>query len=232
MSTLLLRLAAPLQAWGSDSKFERRTTQREPTKSGVIGLLAAALGRERDDSITDLCELKFGVRIDQPGQIVKDYHTARLFDVRGRHKHTYVTNRYYISDAVFLVGLGGNTSLLEELEVALRFPFFPIFLGRRSCPPTGRLLLGMRDLPLEESLAKEEWIASEWYKKQKKMDRLTLVLDSNVPGANRRRDVPITFSQTHRQHTYRYINDMNNEVYVEYQPRIPTEHDPFEEMEV
>lgn len=44
MATLLLRLAAPLQSWGSDSKFETRKTGREPTKSGVVGLLAAALG--------------------------------------------------------------------------------------------------------------------------------------------------------------------------------------------
>ena len=44
MATLLLRLAAPLQSWGSDSKFETRKTDREPTKSGVVGLLAAALG--------------------------------------------------------------------------------------------------------------------------------------------------------------------------------------------
>ena len=48
MATLLLRLAAPLQAWGADSKFEPRKTAREPTKSGVIGLLAAALGLRRD----------------------------------------------------------------------------------------------------------------------------------------------------------------------------------------
>ena len=50
MATLLLRLAAPLQAWGADSKFETRKTGREPTKSGVIGLLAAALGLRRDES--------------------------------------------------------------------------------------------------------------------------------------------------------------------------------------
>jgi CRISPR system Cascade subunit CasD len=53
MSTLLLRLAAPIQAWGVD-KFERRGTERIPTKSGVIGLLAAALGRRRNESIEDL----------------------------------------------------------------------------------------------------------------------------------------------------------------------------------
>ena len=61
MATLLLRLAAPLQAWGADSKFETRKTNREPTKSGVIGLLAAALGLRRDESeaLTRLTGLRF-----------------------------------------------------------------------------------------------------------------------------------------------------------------------------
>ena len=49
MSTLLLRLAAPLQSWGIDSKFDIRRTGREPSKSGVIGLICAALGIKRDD---------------------------------------------------------------------------------------------------------------------------------------------------------------------------------------
>ena len=72
MSTLLLRLAGPLQAWGYDSKFETRRTGREPSKSGVIGLLAAALGRKRDESIEDLRELRFGFRVDREGQLLHD----------------------------------------------------------------------------------------------------------------------------------------------------------------
>ena len=61
MATLLLRLAAPLQAWGADSKFETRKTAREPTKSGVIGLLAAALGLRRDETepLTRLAQLRW-----------------------------------------------------------------------------------------------------------------------------------------------------------------------------
>ena len=78
MSTLLLRLAASMQAWGSDFRFEVRRTGREPTKSGVIGLLAAALGRSRADSIDDLCQLRFGVRVDQEGQLLRDFHTRLL----------------------------------------------------------------------------------------------------------------------------------------------------------
>ena len=67
MATLLLRLAAPLQSWGMDSKFETRKTNREPTKSGVIGLLAAALGLRRDDAagLARLNGLHFAVRADR-----------------------------------------------------------------------------------------------------------------------------------------------------------------------
>ena len=76
MSTLLLRLAAPLQAWGINSKFDIRKTEREPSKSGVIGLLAAALGRRRDESLDDLIALKFGVRCDKEGKLLRDYQTT------------------------------------------------------------------------------------------------------------------------------------------------------------
>jgi len=79
MATLLLRLAAPLQAWGSDSKFETRKTNREPTKSGVIGLLAAALGLRRDEreALARLAQLRFGVRVEREGQLLVDYHIAK-----------------------------------------------------------------------------------------------------------------------------------------------------------
>ena len=67
--TLLLRLAAPMQSWGVASKYTTRDTAMGPSKSGVIGLLAAALGRGRDESIEDLAGLKFGVRADQPANL-------------------------------------------------------------------------------------------------------------------------------------------------------------------
>ena len=84
MATLLLRLAAPLQAWGADSKFETRKTNREPTKSGVIGLLAAALGLRRDESegLARLTGLRFGVRVEREGQLLVDYHTAKTQDAK------------------------------------------------------------------------------------------------------------------------------------------------------
>ena len=134
MATLLLRLAAPLQAWGADSKFETRKTNREPTKSGVIGLLAAALGLRRDESegLARLTGLRFGVRVEREGQLLVDYHTAKTQD----EKNSYVTYRHYLQDAVFLAGLESeDTALLLQLQDALQHPVFPLYLGRRSCPP-------------------------------------------------------------------------------------------------
>src|SRR5690606_19400754 len=78
-STIVLRLAGPLTSWGSASQFNRRDTDNEPTKSAVIGLLAAADGRRREDSIEDLLELRFGVRVDQSGSLLRDYHTVSDF---------------------------------------------------------------------------------------------------------------------------------------------------------
>ena len=112
MGTLLLRFAAPLQSWGVESKFNRRGTEREPTKSGVIGLLASARGLRRTDDIADLKALKFGVRIDQPGQLLVDYHLAVAEAARApgaadytKNAGTFQTWRHYLADAVFLVGL-------------------------------------------------------------------------------------------------------------------------------
>ena len=76
MSTLLLRLAGPMQSWGTQSRHSLRDTGQEPSKSGVIGLVAAALGRPRDRDISDLAGLRMGVRVDHEGRVSKDFHAA------------------------------------------------------------------------------------------------------------------------------------------------------------
>ena len=151
MSTLLLRFAGPLQAWGADSRFDVRRTNREPTKSGVIGLIASALGLRRDAPLDELNRLYFGVRVDREGVLLRDLHTVR------KDKNTsYMTTRYYLSDAVFLIGLhSDDEALMQRLEHAMRNPAHPLFLGRRSCPPEGRVCLGLRQMPLEEALKSE-----------------------------------------------------------------------------
>ena len=112
MATLLLRFAAPLQSWGMDSKFETRKTNREPTKSGVVGLLAAALGigREEPEKLGPLNQLRFGVRVDQEGEFLVDYHAARKEEKNRKgeiQKVTpYITYRHYLYQSNFSGGAG------------------------------------------------------------------------------------------------------------------------------
>lgn len=204
MSTLLLRLAAPLQSWGLTAKFDTRDTQRLPTKSGVVGLLAAALGRRRHEAIDDLKALRMGVRADQEGELLSDFHIAR-----GSGKDPYVTTRYYLSDAVFVVGLEGQDSLLEALEAALRQPAFPLFLGRRSCPPEGRLSLGIqRGIGLQDALKDAPWQAQAWYQdRHKGMGGLQVLVEA-PPGAGGTfylQDEPLSFDQARRRHSHRSL---------------------------
>ncbi|MFZ2529771.1 MAG: CRISPR-associated protein Cas5 [Rhodococcus sp. (in: high G+C Gram-positive bacteria)] len=75
-ATVTFRLAGPQQAWSVQQRRAHRPTQDHPTKSGVIGLIANALGRDRSDDISDLTALQIGVRTDKPGTIETDYHTS------------------------------------------------------------------------------------------------------------------------------------------------------------
>lgn len=218
MSTLLLRLAAPLQAWGTESKFESRRTQREPSKSGVIGMLAAALGLRRDADLSELTALRFGVRVDREGKVIRDFHTAQAVKaVKAAKKDKneepekigYVTSRYYLSDAVFLVGLESEDhALLEKIETALRKPCFPLFLGRRSCPPTLPLVLGVREKDLETAL-REEVNQNQNARSIKRTHRY-IRLDSmpdELEGAVVR-DLPISFSPYKREFGYRRAKEI------------------------
>lgn len=205
MSTLLLRFAGPLQAWGADSRFDVRRTNREPTKSGVIGLIASALGLRRDAPLDELNRLRFGVRVDREGVLLRDLHTVR------KDKNTsYMTTRYYLSDAVFLVGLhSDDEALMQRLEHAVRNPAHPLFLGRRSCPPEGRVCLGLRQMPLEEALKSEPSLIPPKPSKSDEPQRVRIVLD-DPRGTARLNDLPVSFSPYNRQYAYRAAREMWN----------------------
>ena len=206
MSTLLLRVAGPLQSWGSSSRFQHRLTNREPTKSGIIGLLACALGRRRSEAIADLNDLKIGIRVDQPGTIIKDFHTAKSYKENGEQNQAFVSWRYYLADAVFLVAIEGELSRLEQLKQALEQHAFPIFLGRRSCPPAGKITLGIHSGELLQVISDADWLASEWYqKKQPSQKPLDVVVDTTDADANLERDLPQSFNQEHRQYEFRLV---------------------------
>ena len=205
MSTLLLRFAGPLQAWGADSRFDVRRTNREPTKSGVIGLIASALGLRRDAPLDELNRLYFGVRVDREGVLLRDLHTVR------KDKNTsYMTTRYYLSDAVFLIGLHSDAeALMQRLEHAVRNPAHPLFLGRRSCPPEGRVCLGLRQMPLEEALKSEPSLIPPKPFKPGEPQRARIVLD-DTHGTARLNDLPVSFSPYNRQYAYRAAREMWN----------------------
>lgn len=224
MSTLLLRLAGPLQAWGTDSKFNIRQTGLEPSKSGVVGLLAAALGRDRETSVADLAGLRFGVRVVREGSLICDYHTvSRNPNPRpGLNKTDYVTQRYYLSDAVFVSGFEGpDEDFLRTLDQALRFPAYPLFLGRRSCPPTPPISLGVTDAPLNEALMHAECPDCRAGKEDQPM-RLVLDAEEATAVTPLIQDMPLSFSGRRRMHGYRPV--------CEWFVSVP-EHNPFGELE-
>ncbi|MEW2405367.1 type I-E CRISPR-associated protein Cas5/CasD [Streptomyces griseoviridis] len=203
---LLVRLAGPLQSWGITGRFARRDTHSRPTKSGVIGLCAAALGLPREEPLGELAEVRFGVRADRPGTSLRDYHTVgggryplRPRDLITDHqraarattdpspvpplddapepgpfgraeleawygspkyvtadpasgalvsaqlrRHSLITERWYLADAAFLVGLEHeDRALLERVAHALEHPKRLLWLGRKACPPSGDLAVGI-----------------------------------------------------------------------------------------
>lgn len=171
MSVLLLRLAGPMQSWGTQSRFTVRDTGMEPSKSGVIGLVCAALGRDRSKSVDDLAALRMGVRVDREGVMKMDYHTAggthRVGDkygvvtADGKPGRTVTSNRYYLADADFLVGLeGDDAECLEEIHEALARPRWPLYLGRKAFVPSVPVRIPggvLRGATLKEALRTYPW---------------------------------------------------------------------------
>jgi CRISPR system Cascade subunit CasD len=158
-STLLIQLAAPLQAWGESARFNLRPTQSTPTKSGVLGMVCAAMGipRSDDKTLLKLNDLKFGVRIDRPGRLLIDFQTiSQVVNAEGKiPQDTTPTDRHYLADAVFLAGLESeDRSQLKEIHDALLKPRWLLCLGRKSCMPSDLPWLkdGLQDTNLEAAL--------------------------------------------------------------------------------
>ncbi|MEU6215012.1 type I-E CRISPR-associated protein Cas5/CasD [Streptomyces sp. NPDC047023] len=208
MSVLALRLAGPLQSWGASARFARRTTETAPTKSGVIGLLAAAQGRDRTADLTDLAALSFAVRIDQAGTRVRDFQTARHADTG---KAMPVSERFYLADAVFVAAVAGDDDLIHTLNDAIQAPTYLPFLGRRSCPPQGPINLGTRNgNDPAAALRDEPWHAAEWHQNRHRRNAfvtLHLLSESAAddPLGTALRDQPLSFAPTHRRYALRNV---------------------------
>lgn len=207
MATLLMRISAPMQSWGTQSNFSHRDTGREPSKSGIVGLLCAALGRPRSESISDLSALRMGLRVDQPGTIQRDYHTAGqggYYKVGGGiGKNTILSERYYLADAKFLVGLEGDRALLAELQDALKQPTWFLFFGRKAFVPAERVWLpdGLCDDDLEAALRQYRFLGAD-----KETKRLRLIVE-DVEGSIVRSDQPTRLAFRSRRFLPRYLRE-------------------------
>ena len=148
MSTLLLRFDAPMQSWGATPTYDTFGTRVTPTFSGVVGLLACALGRKRTEPIDDLAALHMVVRTDRAGVVQSDYHSISTGD-----DECFPTTRFYLSDAAFTVAITGPSDLVDALSRAVRRPVFPLYLGRKAFPANVDLLIGVVDLPGADALA-------------------------------------------------------------------------------
>ena len=140
---LVFRLEGPLQSWGERSKWDYRDTADFPSKSGVTGMLACAMGITRNDpEIGEMCQkLSMAVRADRLGHRLTDFHTVqaeKLLNAEGkpRRSNTITSYRTYLQDASFLVALGGPEELLRKIKDCLSAPRWQIYLGRKGCVPS------------------------------------------------------------------------------------------------
>ena len=229
MSTLLLRLAGPMQSWGVQSRFVIRDTGLEPSKSGVIGLLCAALGRPRDAAMDDLATLRMGVRVDREGIMQTDYHTVGGKNRRAEADYgvarfdrsrpsTVQSWRRYLADAEFLVGMEARTDaqeeLLRQLDAALAQPIWPLFLGRKAFVPGEPVRLPDEPAlwgtgPRIVSSALRDALAV-WWPPRRDGDRADAptrmrVVIEDTDGDQTRMDVPVSFAPLDRRYLPRTV---------------------------
>ena len=151
---LALLLDAPLQSWGFASRFQRRTTGLHPTKSGVIGLICAAMGVAKGsdaerEAVPQLAALKM-TSIIMPRYAIRrieDFHTVlKTRRASGSmNPDPVVTRRQYLVDACFGIILNGDRVLLERTANALQDPVWGMWLGRKNCIPARPLFVAVCD---------------------------------------------------------------------------------------
>jgi CRISPR system Cascade subunit CasD len=167
---LLLWLEAPLQSWGCDSKFGRRDTLPFPTKSGVLGLLCAALGAsgEQRDLLADMADMRqtivfYRKKVQNTREpLLRDFHMVGSgYDATDPWKTllipktaegkaavgggTKMTYRYYLQGAHFAALLETPQRWEAAFIEALQRPVYDLFLGRKCCAPTDFIYRGVFD---------------------------------------------------------------------------------------
>ncbi len=153
MRFLLFTLYAPMGAFGEIAVGERRMSWARPGRSAILGLVAAALGIDREDEQAQMeleSSLHFAVRTDAPGRSFIDYQTAQAPQARKGRRHatrreelqddrlnTVLSVREWRFDAFHTVVLwsrAGANGRLEGMAESLNHPAYVLYLGRKSAP--------------------------------------------------------------------------------------------------
>jgi CRISPR system Cascade subunit CasD len=222
-NTLFLRLEGPLQAWGERARWAVRDTAPEPTKSGVVGLLACALGLRDDADLRNLSQqIRLGVRCDAPGMLLIDYHTVSggVMSAQGKIKknantkepETVVSWRHYLADASFLAAVQAAPGTIARLAEAVQSPHWPLYLGRKSCVPSRSVFEGVGDYPsLDAALADWPWRRADV--EETTTIAVWAVIERRPGQGTRRRDE--TLSRSQRLFGPRYTQDISLTVNVQ-----------------
>jgi CRISPR system Cascade subunit CasD len=209
---LALLLDGPMQSWGYVSRFERRTTALHPTRSGVIGLIAAALGinKHSPDEVQQIARFvslnvttvllphydRSGAEI--PIRRLEDYHTVtgiRRASGKVDKDATAQTYRHYLLDARFGVLLEGAEGLLEEIAAALRNPRWGVFLGRKCCLPASPVLITVSPSRAKAWCEMLRCTGHSGEEPEERFDRIIEVSATNS-GADMIEDTPIGFGKS------------------------------------
>lgn len=210
MKTVLLKLSGPMQSWGTSSHFVTRNTEYYPSKSAIIGIIAASFGyrRDEDEKINKLNDLDFAVRIDQVGVLRKDFHIASNYIDIWNNTDPYLTYRYYLEDSVFIVALSSeDEKWMDEIIYALKHPYFQQFMGRRSCPVPANFVLQENELGAIDALKNLEWQASKKYQRRNKEYIADIYADKELlddEPYSTRNDRVVSFSQKERKFSPRF----------------------------
>ncbi len=208
MKSVLIRLEGPVQAWSTQIKLGIRDTDQEPGKSGVLGLVGAALGMARDDDalLAELRALTLAVRVDRQGSLLHDYHTAGGGRFRGERYVVYgakdcvPSHRYYLQDASFVAALAGDDELVTRLAVALRDPRWALFLGRRACVPSVAPFVAVVSTDAEAAVR----LAPTAERSVKQPLRAVIEVPPGQ-GGEPRYDVPLSFRDGDRRYGLRHV---------------------------
>lgn len=213
---LALLLDGPLQSWGFESRFTRRTTALFPTKSGLVGLLAAALGIDKfkpdeGEAIARLAGLHFQFvhlpRLHGQERLaivrLEDFHTIgggydpeedSLSMPRSAENHPLknpvVSRRHYLMDARFGALLAGDKEILDALADGLQNPKWGIWLGRKSCLPASPVFVGVA---AKQQAAWQLLVSRVGYLEGTRLESFDSLQDVDGEGDDAINDLPIAF---------------------------------------